>query len=316
MGRSRRGARESGFTNGRGCGKSNVVAEPSFAPRPGILRLAQSGKTATLRAMSLHRCFSTLGCAELSLDEALRLAAKHRIGLLELRALGGTLDLAAYFSRNYASPAALAERLRASPVRIVAFDSSLRLFDATEAGRAEAEALAPWAQALGARWLRVFDGGRDVGASELAAARQTLAWWQALQAKHGWNVDLMVETHDALITAAAIQRLAVALPALAVLWDAHHTWRKGGEDPVTTWEAVRASAVHVHVKDSIGVPSARHPFTYVVPGDGGFPIAPLRAVLERDGFPGAVSLEWERQWHDYLPPLDEALRVAAERGWW
>ena len=72
----------------------------------------------------------------------------------------------------------------------------------------------------------------------------------------------------------------------------------------------------MHVKDSIPVPSARHPFTYTLPGDGGFPIAPLLGALRADGFSGAVSLEWERMWHPYLPSLDEALVVAAQRGWW
>ena len=74
--------------------------------------------------------------------------------------------------------------------------------------------------------------------------------------------------------------------------------------------------VHVHVKDSVGIPSARHPFTYVLPGDGGFPIAPVLAALRADHFAGAVSLEWEKQWHPYLPSLDEALTTAAARGWW
>jgi sugar phosphate isomerase/epimerase len=121
----------------------------------------------------------------------------------------------------------------------------------------------------------------------------------------------MVETHDSLLTAAAIARFQAAAPATAILWDAHHTWRKGGEDPLVTWRAIHSGVVHVHVKDSIGVPSARHPFTYVLPGDGEFPAAPLLATLQADGFAGPVSLEWEKQWHPYLPSLDTALTVAA-----
>ena len=29
-----------------------------------------------------------------------------------------------------------------------------------------------------------------------------------------------------------------------------------------------------------------------------------------------VSLEWERLWHPYLAPLDDALAAAAKRNWW
>ena len=264
------------------------------------------------------RCFSSLGCPDATLDAALALAEKHRIRAVELRSLGGTVELADYFTAQFGSPEALAEKLRAggAPVKIAALNASLHLVGATDAERAQLVALAPWADALGVSRLRVFDGGQHADAADFAAAGETLRWWRELRAERGWQVDLMVETHDSLTTAAAVQRFLAALPGTAILWDAHHTWRKGGEDPVATWRAIRASVVHVHVKDSVSVPSARHPFTYVLPGDGGFPIAPLVATLRADRFAGSVSLEWEKMWHPYLPPLEDALRAAAERSWW
>ena len=53
----------------------------------------------------------------------------------------------------------------------------------------------------------------------------------------------------------------------------------------------------------------------MLPGAGEFPMAPLRAVLAAE-YAAVVSLEWEKLWHPYLPPLDEALAVASRRGWW
>jgi sugar phosphate isomerase/epimerase len=166
------------------------------------------------------------------------------------------------------------------------------------------------------RWLRVFDGGKMADEGELFRAVETLRWWRDERAARGWQVDLMIETHDSLFTAAAIGRLLAVVPDAAILWDSHHTWKKGGEDPLVTWRAIRASVVHVHVKDSVSVPSARHPVTYVLPGAGEFPMSPLMAELTAANFSGPVSLEWERMWHPYLPPLDEALTVATARGWW
>jgi hypothetical protein len=29
-----------------------------------------------------------------------------------------------------------------------------------------------------------------------------------------------------------------------------------------------------------------------------------------------VSLEWEKLWHPYLAPLDDALNAAAKKNWW
>ena len=266
--------------------------------------------------MSLLRCFSSLGCPELPLDAMLALAARHGISLIELRAMGGSIDLPAYFRAQRESAVDVAAHLRTSPVRVAALDASLHLIGATADERAELAALAPWADALDVRWLRVFDGHTPSVASAFPDARETLDWWRELRARNGWRVELMVETHDSLFTAETLIPFLENVPDVAILWDAHHTWRKGGEDPAKTWPAIRKRVVHVHIKDSINVPSARHPFTYVLPGSGEFPIRRVLDLLEADGFAGPVSLEWEKLWHPYLPSLDEALTTARERGWW
>ena len=59
-----------------------------------------------------------------------------------------------------------------------------------------------------------------------------------------------------------MRRLA---PPLRLIWDSHHTWRLGGESLKFTWEHLGPGLRHVHVKDSVDKPSARHPFTYVLP---------------------------------------------------
>lgn len=264
----------------------------------------------------MQTCFSTLGCGELDLAASAVLARRHGIAALELRALGGELDLPRWLGRNCGTPGAFAAAVAATGVRVTALDTSLKL---AGSGDAEWEAaiagFLPWAEALGGVDLRVFDGGGGDAAADRAVMAARLAWWAERRAAAGWRSDLMIETHDSLFTAAAIRALVEAAPSARILWDSHHTWKRGGEDPVATWSAIRTQVVHVHVKDSVSRPSARHPFTYVLPGDGEFPAAPLIAAL-RSGFPGAVSLEWERWWHPYLPPLAEALAAAERRRWW
>jgi sugar phosphate isomerase/epimerase len=235
---------------------------------------------------------------------------------VELRALGGTVELPAYFIQHFGTPEALAERVQASGVKIAAFDASLRLVGGTANERQQLVAFGRWAEAAGVQWLRVFDGGKTADAAEIAEAVETLGWWAGVRREREWQVNLMVETHDSLFNAAAIRRFVDAAPGTAILWDTHHTWRKGGEEPLATWRAIKPHVVHVHVKDSIGQPSAKHPFTYVLPGAGEFPIASLLAALRADRFAGPVSLEWEKLWHPYLVPLDEALAAAEARGWW
>lgn len=264
--------------------------------------------------MPYTRAFSTLGCPAASLSDAISLARLHGIEALELRTLQGRTDLPDLWRELHGTPAALASVVAAEGIRIQSLDTSFRLFAAQEGDREALLAFVPWAEALGVRWLRVFDGGESL-AGGLALATETLAWWRGLKRTRGWRVDLMVETHDVLLNAETIRRFESVCPGTALLWDSHHTWRRGGEDPVATWAAIHGHVVHVHVKDSIDEPGPRHPFTYCLPGTGRFPMAPLRARLAAE-FGGTVCLEWERHWHPYLPPLELALASAAAIDWW
>jgi len=260
--------------------------------------------------------FSTLGCAEFELDEALGLAANHGIDAIEIRALGGTVDLVGYFTERFGSPAGLAKALEASPVSVCAFNTSLRLVGATAQAKEEFLRYLPWAEAAGVRSLRVFDGGETADRGELAEALATLQWWRETAEREGFHAAMVIETHDFLALPDAIPRFLEIAPDCALIWDTHHTWRKGGQDPVETWRQVRRNTQHLHIKDSVSRPGPRLPYSYVLPGTGEFPMAALRSALDADGYAGIMSLEWERLWHQDLPPLDLALQAARQGGWW
>ena len=264
----------------------------------------------------MTRCFSSLGCAEFSLDDVLSLARVNAIPSVELRSLGGTLDLPSYFAGLVGSPAGLAAKMRAATVRIVALDTSLKLAGSSDEDWIKiTESFLPWAEALGGVKLRVFDGGTGGAPDEISAMAARVEWWQLLRRERGWKSELMVETHDSLFTGSAVMKLIAKAPGVGILWDSHHTWKRGGEDPVTTWRVLAPHVTHIHVKDSASRPSAKLPYSYVLPGTGEFPAAPLMRVLESE-YRGDLSLEWERLWHPYLPPLEQALVSARERHWW
>jgi sugar phosphate isomerase/epimerase len=301
-------------------GGSNAAPSPTAVFAPDLFRRKSCviNRTRGISPRRMYaRAFSTLGCSELTLDEAVALGRRNGIAQLELRALGGMLDLPAYFAANFDSPSALAAKLSSARVRIVALDTSFRIIDGSATDRSSLLEFLPWAEALGVRWLRAFDGGSTLDDGALTKAGETLAWWRSIRDERKLKIDLMIETHDVLLDAAKIQRFIAAMPrdSVRLLWDAHHTWKKGGEDPLVTWKKIGSHVVHVHVKDSVSAPSERHPFTYVLPGAGEFPMAALREKLAAE-FSGAVSLEWEKLWHPYLPPLESALRSAADSGWW
>jgi sugar phosphate isomerase/epimerase len=265
--------------------------------------------------MTYTRAISTMGCPELDLAATAALAQGHGVTAIELRALAGNLDLAAHFSATYGTPEKLASSRPAGAVRVVAFCTSLKAVGATAEERENFLRLIPWAEALGVPLLRVFDSGKTGDAAELAAMAATVRWWRELRARHGWKTDIMIETHDTLLTGAAVRRFLAEAPGTAIRWDSHHTWKKGGEDPLVTWAAIKDAVVSIDVKDSVSRPSAKHDWTYVLPGEGEFPMAPLRAALAA-GYAGPVSLEWEKLWHPYLAPLGDALSAAEKSRWW
>ena len=265
--------------------------------------------------MAYTRTYSTLGSPELDLEQVFHLARRHNLAGVELRALAGTIDLPAYFVSKYGTPVALAERLRDEPVKILSLDTSLKLAGGGAKDREDFLGFIPWAEALGVPRLRVFDGGEKVDSVTCRAMAETIAWWRKLRAENSWNTDVMVETHDTLFTADTIAQLIALAPNVGILWDTHHTWKRGQEDPLVTWRAIRPHVVHLHVKDSVSIPSGKQGFTYCLPGDGEFPMRPLREVISR-GYSGPVSLEWEKLWHPNLAPVEAALSAATERDWW
>lgn len=263
------------------------------------------------------RAFSTLGCPELDLRSAVALAEHFRIDAIELRALSDTINLASYFASEFGSPENFGLDVRDLKVRIASLDTSLHLAEAKAHEKEQFLAFIPWAEAAGIRWLRVFDGGgKKSEKADIAAAAETVQWWRDLKSANSYQVDIMVETHNRLLTTSAIEHFLAVAPNTAILWDAHHTWKQGNENPAATWRAIKAHVVHIHAKDSMPIATPTHPYKYVLPGDGEFPMTELRAALAADRFAGPVSLEWEKLWHPELPLLEEALRTAEERKWW
>jgi sugar phosphate isomerase/epimerase len=267
--------------------------------------------------MMLHT-FSTLGCPELDLDGAIALAGRHGLHALELRVLGGTTDLPAWLAQRYGEPGKFAAHLKQKRAKVCALNTSFKLIGSNDVDRADLVRFIDWADAAEVPWLRVFDGGRAGDPADVAEAAETYKWLRAERRKRYWAVDFLVETHDAFVRAAALRDLIARAPDIALLWDAHHTWRLGNEAPGTTWAVIGKHTRHVHVKDSVSRPSptGSHPFTYVLPGEGEFPMGAVRDALVQTKFGGVLSLEWDRQWHPYLPELDKALYAASRAGWW
>lgn len=254
-------------------------------------------------------CFSTLGCSELNLHETADLAKRYGISSVELRTLSGSVDVVSALEAEFGSPSSFATFLEQRDLKVVALNTSIRLFESRD--MSAIEPFIGWAEAAGVAHLRIFDGGKQLTADEMTGAGAFLDQWQTHRQSRGLNVDLMIETHDALAHASQLTTFLKHMPNALILWDTHHTWAKGS-DIKNLWPDIADNVVHLHVKDSKrGSDGRRH---YVLPGQGDFPMADLVSLVRTSDRHIPLSLEWERHWHPELPPLDDALTAA--RAWW
>lgn len=264
----------------------------------------------------LYFTFSTLGLPEGGWLEAVELARTFGFGGVELRALQGSVDLPAALRKEFETPGRFAKAISDSGLRVPSLDSSLRLYDANSGHRDELTALAEWAHAAGVPYLRVFDGGETGTGSQpevRAGILRELDVWHRLKEKEGFSCDLIVETHWALVHPRDVLACAGESGGrLQLLWDIGHTWTHSGMSLPETWTLLKDVIRHIHVKDLVREEAVRD----VLPGEGMLPVAALFDDLVRDGFSGAVSLEWERFWHRDLPSLQEALESGRKHGWW
>lgn len=265
---------------------------------------AKMFRAADLRRFPLG--FSTLGCPDASLSEALSLCHRFGMDFLELRALEGKLDLPEFLAAER-----VVEECRKANVAARVVGSSFLLSKHTADSVPKLWATCAWASAIGAQYVRVFAGGKwpivpDNAGEELA--RALLKEFSHRKDAEGWTCDLALETHDSLSSARSCRAFLDHIETpLAILWDTHHTWRLGGETPAESWDILGPHVVHLHVKDSSSIPSGKQSYTDSLPGAGEYPAEELMTVLSHAPTTLGISLEWERKWHPELPPLEDAL---------
>ncbi|WP_066364306.1 sugar phosphate isomerase/epimerase family protein [Herbidospora mongoliensis] len=223
---------------------------------------------------------STLGLPGASLSDAVEVAVRHGVDGLELRLhedmpLEGDLQ----------------------GIEVVALCGYVRI--------AKPGPDAPVIQALreqlaladefGAMGVRVFPGGLAVD----AALRRLSAVAGETRAR------VLIETHDHMATGAAVGDLLDRFgrpDAAGAIWDILHPWRNG-EAPADTMTALAPHLAYVQIKDAVG--TTPRPM-----GLGEVPLDVIGELLR--GYPGWMSLEWEKAWHPEVEPLEEVIPGAQE----
>ena len=251
-------------------------------------------------------CFSTLGCVDKYLGEVIALAERFSLSGVELRGLGGEIangKIPALAAENASSTKALFTRHGIAPVVLgtsCAFHTDEKRARAIEEGRAAIDI----AESLGIPYVRVFGNSLTVD-RDACYDRVISGIGELCRYAEGKGVTVLLEVHGDFVTAERLRPITDALgasPAFGLIWDVAHSHKATGADFLPFYRAMRPYIRHVHLKDLRDCDKA-----LVLPGEGDIPLREIVRTMEKDGYTGYFSLEWEKHWHPELPPIEEAL---------
>ena len=259
----------------------------------------------------LRLAFSTLGCPNWELEQIAKAARSLGYDGIELRAVGGDLDL---LGRDEFKPAAVAtthRRLVDQNISVCCVDSSCT-FDSPDAdGRSKQVELAvrhsELAAALNAPLIRVFPDKVQAGMTRAETRNNIAACLRKVAERAPPEVRVGLETHGDFASGAAtaeIVRLAEH-PNVAVIWDVANSLAAGDsiEDAA---RAVNPYLAHVHLRDAHAVDGSDH-WLPVLAGRGHVSFAAAVGALQSLNYDGYISFEWEKYWHPEIEEPEVAL---------
>jgi sugar phosphate isomerase/epimerase len=275
-----------------------------------------SGQGGGRSRQALPLGFSTLGCPAWSWSQILDFAVRHGFPAIELRGLQDNVDITQH---PELAPARLAEVKRQLGDRgliVVCLGASARMHENDPAVRAaqldEAARYIDLAGALGTPYVRVF-GDRYVDGEPREATRERIAATlrKVGDRAHDRSVTVLIESHGDFTDSPSLREILERAdsPAVALLWDAHHTYVASGEAPAETVRRVGRWIRHTHLKDSIPTGTARR---YVLTGTGEVPVRQQIEALAKAGYRGFYSFEWEKRWHPEIEEPEVAIPHYAE----
>lgn len=250
--------------------------------------------------------FSTLGCPKWELSKILEFAQANGFAGVELRGLMGSLDLP---SRPQFAPERIAQtkkEIADDGIKIACLSSSTELHVADAAKRTEGIAdgkrFIDLAQMLGAPYVRVFGNKFEDGTREEVIARVAAGIHEMAEYAGPQGVTVILESHGDFVDSSTLQEVLTRANSkhAGLLWDAHHTYVDGHEQPEHTVAELGKWIRHTHLKDSVPEGKDRK---YVLTGKGDVPVERQVEALRKIDYQGYYCFEWEKVWHpDLLEP--------------
>lgn len=260
--------------------------------------------------------FSTLGCPQWEWMQILDFASAHGFAAVELRGIRADMDLTKRPEFALARLDETRRQLAQHGLTISCLGASANMHEMDAAKRAaamdEGRRFIDLAKALHAPYVRVFGNAyipgvpRDQMLAHIARGLRELGDYGGER-----GVTVLIESHGDFTDSPSLSELMERAnsPAVAILWDAHHTFAAGKEEPEDTVRMLGRWIRHTHLKDSVPVGGDRR---YVLTGTGDVPVRRQIEALVRLRYAGFYSFEWEKRWHPEIEEPEIAIAQFAD----
>ncbi len=255
--------------------------------------------------------FSTLGCPRWELETIAQAARTYDYAAVELRAIGGDLDLLKRPEFQSGTVAATRRWLADQGLQICCVDTSCTFdsLDVDERRRQVEVALrhAELAAALDAPLIRIFPDKIQTGATRDETRDNIASCLRDVAERSPSGVRVALETHGDFARgyiAAEIVRLADH-PNIALIWDVANSVAAGDSIEEAACE-VGPYLAHVHLRDARPVKGHEH-WLPVLAGRGAVSFTEAVNALRRLAYDGYVSFEWEKYWQPEIEEPEVAL---------
>jgi sugar phosphate isomerase/epimerase len=246
----------------------------------------------------LPLAFSTLGCPGWEWMKVLEFAQANGYAAIELRGVKGNLDLPA-------CPEFAPDRIARSKKEVA--DHGLKVSDLGASAEmhhadpekrakqlADARRFIDLASSLEVPYVRVF-GNELKGPREEVIARVADGLHQLGEYAVPKGVTVIIESHGEFVQSPLLKEVLTRADSkgVALLWDAHHTFVDGHEEPEHTVAELGPWIRHTHLKDSVPDGKGRK---YVLTGKGEVPVERQVQALRKIGYKGYYCFEWMKMW--------------------
>ena len=200
--------------------------------------------------------FSTLGCPQWTWPQILDFAATHGYAAVELRGIQTNMDLTKVPELSPERLGDAKRQLAARGLSVSCLGASAHMHEMDPAKHAvqldEGRRFIDLAQALAAPYVRVFGNNYVEGVPRADMLAHIAGGLHDLGAyAQGKNVTVIIESHGDFTDSPALLEILQKAdsPNVALLWDAHHTFVAGKEEPEDTVRQLGRYIRHVHLKD-------------------------------------------------------------------